>query len=266
MHRLHGHLDLILGRLLATKVRCYEYNWACAVMKKQPRKFQNLTRTRGSRPRPRNPLFSKGGGGRHGGEVLSERVVDEHPGTPWARMAQCELNSPFGFTWVETYIKPVERDPQVAGKAMSIDVNRIHFSEYRSCAGYWPVHFREKFEVDDIPMRVESLTGYVGVTDSNNRSHRLLSDELGCIEPIRRAMVAARKVAETPGQTEHAVTAPDLAFSSGSRGSRFLGYGRFVEQRLTAREQFHGKRSSARERGPIDLGHPRPLHDQVRRQ
>ncbi len=25
-----AHYDLVLGRLLAIKVRCYEYNWACA--------------------------------------------------------------------------------------------------------------------------------------------------------------------------------------------------------------------------------------------
>ena len=28
--RWQAHYDLIRGRLLAMKVRCYEYNWACA--------------------------------------------------------------------------------------------------------------------------------------------------------------------------------------------------------------------------------------------
>ena len=34
--RWQAHYDLIRGRLLAMKVRCYEYNWACARMKKDP--------------------------------------------------------------------------------------------------------------------------------------------------------------------------------------------------------------------------------------
>ena len=39
--RWQAHYDLIRGRLLAMKVRCYEYNWACARMKKDPPKFSN---------------------------------------------------------------------------------------------------------------------------------------------------------------------------------------------------------------------------------
>ena len=39
--RWQAHYDLIRGRLLAMKVRCYEYNWACARMKKDPPKFTN---------------------------------------------------------------------------------------------------------------------------------------------------------------------------------------------------------------------------------
>ena len=31
--RWQAHDDLIRGRLLAMKVRCYEYNWVCALMK-----------------------------------------------------------------------------------------------------------------------------------------------------------------------------------------------------------------------------------------
>jgi hypothetical protein len=38
--RWQAHFDLVLGRLLAMKIRCYEYNWACAKMKKDAPKFQ----------------------------------------------------------------------------------------------------------------------------------------------------------------------------------------------------------------------------------
>ena len=39
--RWQAHYDLIRGRLLAMKVRCYEYNWACARLKKDPPKFSS---------------------------------------------------------------------------------------------------------------------------------------------------------------------------------------------------------------------------------
>ena len=45
---------------------------------------------------------------------LLKRVVDEHPGTPWADMAQDELSNPFGFKWVETSDKPAVREAEAA--------------------------------------------------------------------------------------------------------------------------------------------------------
>jgi len=32
-----------------------------------------------------------------------QRVVDEHPGTPWALLAQRELREPLGWEWRERY-------------------------------------------------------------------------------------------------------------------------------------------------------------------
>ena len=37
---------------------------------------------------------------------LLERVVKDHPGTPWALLAQRELKDPFGFQWVEATAPP----------------------------------------------------------------------------------------------------------------------------------------------------------------
>ena len=42
--RWQAHYDLIRGRLLAMKIRCYEYNWACARMKKDAPKFTEARR------------------------------------------------------------------------------------------------------------------------------------------------------------------------------------------------------------------------------
>ena len=35
-----------------------------------------------------------------------QRVVDEHPDTPWAHLAKLELDTPIGWKWVESYTEP----------------------------------------------------------------------------------------------------------------------------------------------------------------
>ena len=112
MHRLQGHFDLILGRLLAMKVRCYEYNWACARMKKDTPRFSD-PRSNAWRLVPDHAVqFSgKAADAAREAKALLQRVVEDHPGTNWALAAQRELDHPFGFKWVETYVKPVEREP-----------------------------------------------------------------------------------------------------------------------------------------------------------
>ena len=34
-------------------------------------------------------------------KMYLERVVAEHPGTPWAKLAERELQTPFGWKWTE---------------------------------------------------------------------------------------------------------------------------------------------------------------------
>jgi hypothetical protein len=43
-------------------------------------------------------------------QALLQRVVDEHPATPWALLAQRELENPLGFKWNETYVAPRPRN------------------------------------------------------------------------------------------------------------------------------------------------------------
>jgi tRNA A-37 threonylcarbamoyl transferase component Bud32 len=106
-----GHYDLVMGRFLAMKIRCYEYNWACACMKKAPPKFTN-PRSNAWRLVPDRAIqySKKADEAAREAETLLRRVVEEHPGTPWAVTAQHELDNPFGFKWVETYVKPVARE------------------------------------------------------------------------------------------------------------------------------------------------------------
>jgi hypothetical protein len=105
--RWQAHYDLIRGRLLAMKLRCYEYNWACARMKKDPQKFTKPS-SNAWRLVPEKEVRSsdKAAAVAVEAKALLERVVKEHPGTPWAILAQRELKDPFGFRWEETHVPP----------------------------------------------------------------------------------------------------------------------------------------------------------------
>jgi hypothetical protein len=116
--RWQAHYDLIRGRLLAMKVRCYEYNWACARLKKDPPKFKS-SRANAWRLVPDTAIqySDKAVAAAHEAEVLLHRVIDDHPDTPWALLAQRELKDPFGFKWVETYVPPRPRNENNAEAA-----------------------------------------------------------------------------------------------------------------------------------------------------
>ena len=108
--RWQAHFDLIRGRLLAMKVRCYEYNWACARMKKDAPKFSN-PKSNAWRLVPDEAIQYSKNAASAGEEAQSllRRVVEDHPATPWALLAQRELENPLGFKWNETYVRPRPR-------------------------------------------------------------------------------------------------------------------------------------------------------------
>jgi hypothetical protein len=121
--RWQAHYDLIRGRLLAMKIRCYEYNWACAKMKKDMPKFKEPG-SNAWRLAPDEEIHynEKAAAAAKEARTLLQRVVASHPGTPWALLAERELKDPFGFQWTETYVKPIvrmERDAAAKKKAMS---------------------------------------------------------------------------------------------------------------------------------------------------
>jgi hypothetical protein len=105
--RWQAHYDLIRGRLLAMKIRCYEYNWACARMKKDPPKFSNPTKFNAWRLDPDSAIQYSDKAVAAGKEAqkLLQRVIAEHPATPWAVLAQRELRDPLGFKWVEISVQ-----------------------------------------------------------------------------------------------------------------------------------------------------------------
>ena len=81
--RWQAHYDLIRGRLLAMKIRCYEYNWACATMKKDALKFKN-PKSNAWRlvPDERDPLQRQGGRRGQGGQGPAPAGRRRAPGHP----------------------------------------------------------------------------------------------------------------------------------------------------------------------------------------
>lgn len=105
--RWQAHFDLIRGRLLAMKIRCAEYQTACARMKKDPQKFKD-PKSNAWRLVPTEEILSGDKVEKVARETraLLQRVVDDHPNTPWALLAKRELKDPFGFKWQETFVPP----------------------------------------------------------------------------------------------------------------------------------------------------------------
>jgi hypothetical protein len=109
--RWQAQFDLARGRLLAVKVRCYEYNWICAQMKKDPPKFSR-PESNAWRLAPDTEIRynDKAAAAAKQATELLKKVVAEHPNTPWALLAQRELKDPLGFKWIETYIRPAVKE------------------------------------------------------------------------------------------------------------------------------------------------------------
>ncbi|MCA9080525.1 MAG: VWA domain-containing protein [Planctomycetaceae bacterium] len=100
--RWQAAFDLALGRLLAMKVRYYGYNKMLANMRVSTKPFEKESSNMW-RLRPSEEILS-GPDVRKASEMTLEylnRVIDEHPGTPWAAMAMREKSTPLGWAWEE---------------------------------------------------------------------------------------------------------------------------------------------------------------------
>ena len=102
--RWQAGYDLAMGRVLAVKIRTDAYNIMLA-QAKTGMKFKN----------PKNdtwvlePSDDVSATGSQTDKLAKqcrtylERVVKDHPGTPWAFLAGEELKTPLGYAWTETY-------------------------------------------------------------------------------------------------------------------------------------------------------------------
>lgn len=100
--RWQAGYDLAMGRVLAAKVRVETYNQMLALLK-QGKKFKNPNSdTWVLRPADAT-VGSQLERLRKKAKMYLQRVVDEHPGTPWAVLAQMELDTPIGWEWTEAH-------------------------------------------------------------------------------------------------------------------------------------------------------------------
>jgi hypothetical protein len=103
--RWQASYDLAIGRVLAMRVRAAGYNTTLAEMKASPKTFQvkghNHWRLVPSKEINSGPPVKKLA---IKAATYLKRVIDDHPGTPWAMLAEKELGQPMGWEWQEDHV------------------------------------------------------------------------------------------------------------------------------------------------------------------
>ncbi len=109
--RWQAGYDLAMGRALAAKIRAETYNMMLALAKTKlkfdpPQGDQKPNNTWMLRPANTIETGSRGEKLAEKARAYLERVVADHPDTPWAMIAERELATPIGWSWQQTYTPP----------------------------------------------------------------------------------------------------------------------------------------------------------------
>ncbi|MCA9054982.1 MAG: VWA domain-containing protein [Planctomycetaceae bacterium] len=100
--RWRASYDLAMGRILAMRVRLEGYKRMCGNMSITPKTFENadnnMWKLAPADEIESGPQIRKAA---EDAKTYLKRVIDEHPGTPWAFMAEKELSTKLGWTWKE---------------------------------------------------------------------------------------------------------------------------------------------------------------------
>lgn len=101
--RWQAGYDLAMGRVLAVKVRTEAYNAMLASAKRglKPKDPKNNTWT--LKPADEISVGSQLAKMGERARMYLSRVVKDHPGTPWALLAEKELSDPVGWVWVDSF-------------------------------------------------------------------------------------------------------------------------------------------------------------------
>ncbi len=98
--------DLAYGSVLAAKVRAESYNEMLA-MAKTNLKF-NDPKNNTWRLEPADSISTGSQSEKLGAKAKTylQRVIDEHPDTPWSLLSQKERSTPIGWRWTESFTQP----------------------------------------------------------------------------------------------------------------------------------------------------------------
>lgn len=113
--RWQAAYDTAYGRALAMRVRSFGYNMTLAQMKANPKTFDKkddntwelVASDEISTGVQVKKMAAKA-------QEYLERVVNQHQGTPWAKLAERELSKPMGWSW-----KPFHKDYAAIERAMA---------------------------------------------------------------------------------------------------------------------------------------------------
>lgn len=101
--RWQAGYDLAMGRVLAVKVRTEGYNQILAAAKRGLKFKNEKNNTWVLAPSDEITVGSQMVKLAERAKIYLNRVIEEHPGTPWALLAQRELKDPLGWTWKEAF-------------------------------------------------------------------------------------------------------------------------------------------------------------------
>lgn len=134
--RWQAGYDLAIGQALSAKIRAETYNMMLAMvktsMKFEPPKDKDTPQNNTWLLRPADTVTTGSRSEKLANKARTylQRVVDKHPETPWAMIAQRELDIPIGWQWRQSYTVPPEmrerrqRDPSNPMRKMEKETPR----------------------------------------------------------------------------------------------------------------------------------------------
>ena len=118
--RWQAGYDLAMGRALAVKTRTVAYNQMLAEARRGYKfegKNNTLTLEATNEFGDLSSALTKDA---EKAKMYLQRVIDEHPGTPWAHLAQEELDTPLAWRWKESFTDVTPRQPGMGGHGNAV--------------------------------------------------------------------------------------------------------------------------------------------------
>jgi hypothetical protein len=120
MLRWKAGYDLAMGRVLAVKVRTEAYNAMLAAAKRGLKAKDPKNNTWTLKPADEISVGSQLAKLGERAKMYLNRVVKDHPGTPWALLAEKELKDPVGWVWEDSFTDMSPRKMADAGNAAPV--------------------------------------------------------------------------------------------------------------------------------------------------